>query len=446
MASSPIRSSRSSAHMSRALRHHQSNTSTASSPSGALLPRRTQRAVRETGYAVAEAGADWWQVGTLDDETTPELRWPFCIPVYDAMRKQDAQVGSVLRAVTYPVRSTRWWIDPAGASDEVVRHISADLGIPVMGEETVPGRTRDRFSWQFHLRHALLMLPFGHMYFEQVYRLDEATQLLHLRKLGPRMPRSIQKFKVARDGGLDGIVQKPVGASSSSNEIFIPTSRLVAYVNEREGGNWAGSSLLRTAYKNWLLKDRVLRTQTSSIDRNGMGIPRYTGGEDTTEEELERGEQLASEARAGDNSGVAVRNGAKFELVGVDGNLPETMAPIKYHDEQIARAVLAHFLNLGTQTGSWALGTTFADFFTQSLKAVATDIADTFTAHVIEDLVDLNWGPDEPAPRLVFDDIGGNEAAIASAIKQLVDAGVLTPDEGLEAHTRLALKLPRKTD
>ena len=251
---------------------------------------------------------------------------------------------------------------------------------------------------------------------------------------------------MARDGGLDGIVQKPVGASSSSNEIFIPTSRLVAYVNEREGGNWAGSSLLRTAYKNWLLKDRVLRTQTSSIDRNGMGIPRYTGGENTTEEELERGEQLASEARAGDNSGVAVRNGAKFELVGVDGNLPETMAPIKYHDEQIARAVLAHFLNLGTQTGSWALGTTFADFFTQSLKAVATDIADTFTAHVIEDLVDLNWGPDEPAPRLVFDDIGGNEAAIASAIKQLVDAGVLTPDEGLEAHTRLALKLPRKTD
>lgn len=44
----------------------------------------------------------------------------------------------------------------------------------------------------------------------------------------------------------------------------------------------------------------------------------------------------------------------------MSGDLPDTDAPIKYHDEQIARAVLAHFLNLGTQTGSWALGSTFA--------------------------------------------------------------------------------------
>lgn len=441
MASSSFRPSRArSGHTSRALREA---TARADQP----LPRKTQRAVREVGYAVADSGADWWQVGSLDDETTPELRWPYCIPVYDAMRKQDAQVGSVLRAVTYPVRSTRWWIDPAGAREEVVQHCSQDLGIPVMGQDRVAGRTRDRFSWQFHLRHALLMLPFGHMYFEQVYRIDDATGLAHLRKLGPRMPRSIENFKVARDGGLDGIVQKPQGlASGSSNDIFIPTSRLVAYVNEREGGNWAGQSLLRTAYKNWLLKDRILRTQTSSIDRNGMGIPRYTGGENTTDEELERGEQLAADARAGDNSGLAIRNGAKFDLVGVSGTLPETMKPIQYHDEQIARAVLAHFLNLGTQTGSWALGTTFADFFTQSLVAVATDIADTFTGHVIEDLVDLNWGPDEPAPRLVFEDIGSNAAALATAIKTLVDAEVITPDEGLEAHTRLALKLPRKSE
>jgi hypothetical protein len=56
---------------------------------------------------------------------------------------------------------------------------------------------------------------------------------------------------------------------------------------------------------------------------------------------------------------------------GCDGTLPSTDEPIRYHDEQIARAVLAHFLNLGTETGSWALGSTFANFFTDSLNAVA---------------------------------------------------------------------------
>jgi hypothetical protein len=37
---------------------------------------------------------------------------------------------------------------------------------------------------------ALLMLPFGHMFFEQVVRIDEQG-LARLRKLGPRMPRTI---------------------------------------------------------------------------------------------------------------------------------------------------------------------------------------------------------------------------------------------------------------
>jgi hypothetical protein len=59
--------------------------------------------------------------------------------------------------------------------------------------------------------------------------------------------------------------------------------------------------------------------------------------------------------------------------------------------------VLAHFLNLGTETGSWALGSTFANFFTDSLNAVAAHIADVTQQHVVEDLVDLNWGPDAGA-------------------------------------------------
>jgi hypothetical protein len=398
---------------------------------------------------VPQGGSSWWQVDLVDGESTPELRWPDNLAVYDAMRKQDAQVGSVLRAVTHPVRGTAWRLDPNGARDDVVDHVARDLGLPVRGREDVaPGRTRDRFSWAEHLRHALLMLPFGHMFFEQVYRVDDATGLAHLRKLGPRMPRSIARFNVARDGGLVSIEQHPVAGASgpTGTGITIPVTRLVAYVNEREAGSWSGQSLLRPAYKNWLLKDRLLRTQTMSIDRNGMGIPVYTGSEDNDEDELVEGEEIATSVRAGDNSGSAIPHGAKLELMGVTGDLPDALAPVKYHDEQIARAVLAHFLNLGTQTGSWALGTTFADFFTQSLQAVAQDVADVATAHVVEDLVDINYGPDEPAPRVVFDEIGGNAAALANAVKTLVDAGVLTADEGLEAYLRLGLGLPTKTE
>jgi hypothetical protein len=133
-----------------------------------------------------------------------------------------------------------------------------------------------------------------------------------------------------------------------------------------------------------------------------------------------------------------------MRLVAPEGQLPDALPAIRYHDEQIARAVLAHFLNLGTQTGSWALGSTFADFFTLSLQALAQQMADVTTQHVVEDLVDWNWGPSEPAPLIGFQEIGSQQQATAAAIKLLADAGILLPDKSLEEAMRQALGLPPK--
>ena len=399
----------------------------------------------EKGYADTSSG--WWAAPA--DEETPELRWPLNMDVYDRMRRQDAQVISVIRAVTLPIRRTRWWIDPNGASPEVARQIADDLGLQVVGDTDRPVlRTRDRFSWSEHLRHALLMLTFGHSFFEQVYRIDEAG-LARLRKLAWRPPKTISQVDVAADGGLVAIHQH----SSGKGTVKIGVERLAAHVNDREGGNWLGQSLLRPAYKYWLLKDRLLRVQAQTVDRNGMGVPIYEAsklpdsvtGEDRTkreQDEIDEGAKLAKGFRSGDNSGAAVPAGAKLTLKGVEGDLPDADKPIRYYDEQIARAVLAHFLNLGTETGSWALGSTFADFFTLSLQTVANQIADTTTQHVIEDMVDINWGPNEPAPRLVFEEIGSRHPATAEAIRALVECGAITADAKLEEHLRTTYGLP----
>ena len=79
------------------------------------------------GYA-SDSSSGWW--AATEDEATPELRWPLSVGVYDRMRRQDAQVASVLRAVTLPVLRTPWRIDPAGARDEVVQRVHQDLGLP----------------------------------------------------------------------------------------------------------------------------------------------------------------------------------------------------------------------------------------------------------------------------------------------------------------------------
>lgn len=284
---------------------------------------------------------------------------------------------------------------------------------------------------------ALLMLPFGHMFFEQTVRIDDVGRV-RLRKLGPRMPRTLSAINVADDGGLISIEQ-----AAGATKVVIPVERLVAYVHDREGGNWLGSSLLRPAYKHWIIKDRLIRIQAQTIDRNGMGIPLYKGA--PGEESLDGGAALAQAWRSGDNSGAAIPDGADLSLVGVKGTLPDADPAVRYHDEQIARAVLAHFLNLGSETGSWALGSTFADFFILSLQALGEQIADVATQHIIEDLVDWNFGPDEQSPKLVFDEIGSRSAATAEALKALVDAGIIFPDRVLEEAIRQMFGLPAKT-
>lgn len=398
---------------------------------------------RERGHA--GDGSTWWT-----QESTPELRWPLNILVYDQMRRTDPQVQSVLRAVTLPIRRAQWSIDSAGASDEVARFVADNLGLPVDGadrQEQVQPRTRDRFSWGDHVRHALLELVFGHMPFEQVYRIRDDGRAW-IRKLAPRMPATLSEILVADDGGLEGIRQygRMDARSSSAESPLIPVNRLVMYVNEREGGNWRGQSLLRSCYKNWLLKDRLLRVDTVTIERNGMGVPIYEGSETQQGADKDAGLALATGVRVGESAGGYIPAGAKFDLKGVTGELPKALESIRYHDEQISRSVLAHFMNLGQAagTGSYALGSTFLDFFVASLQAVAQDIAETATQHIVEDLVDINFGETVPAPRVTFQEIGSRHVVTAQAIKMLVDSGVLLREPALERFMRETYGIPEK--
>jgi hypothetical protein len=154
---------------------------------------------QEIGHG--NAGLTPWSAFVDVTETVPELAWPNSINTYSAMRT-DAQIASLLLAFTLPIRRYHWYIDPNGARDEVVEDIGNDFNLPIEGQDPKPAtRRRDRFSHDRHLFHALLMLTYGHMFFEQVYRYDDAARRFRLRKLAPRMPGTISEIQSARDGG-----------------------------------------------------------------------------------------------------------------------------------------------------------------------------------------------------------------------------------------------------
>lgn len=413
----------------------------------------------ETGYVNGWANpsqkmTDWMMWDLLEE--VPELTYPLSLNVFGKMPRDDARVWSLLAAIKLPIRRTNYYIEPNGAKDATVRHIASDLGLPIKGDnggdkkdlQTVP-RRKGRFSWQQHLRSAMTHLQYGHSVFEQVYSFGDDGKL-HLKKLAPRPQRTISKWRVDRDGGLVAVVQTPPSGLMTVQTLMdggieIGVDRLVVYRHEPEDGVWIGTSLLRPAYKHWILKNELIRLEAVAIRRNGVGVPVVTapdGIEVTDPNAMKPYLELAKRYRGGNTAGVALPPGAQMQLLGVMGQRVDPRPAIDYHDKQIGIVALQHVLNLDGKGGSYALADVQNDPYVQAVQAILDDILDVTNEHVIEDLVDLNYSIDENAPLLVADEIGSKQDAQAAALNMLVQAELLKPDPAIRAFIRQHLGAP----
>lgn len=160
-----------------------------------------------------------------------------------------------------------------------------------------------------------------------------------------------------------------------------------------------------------------------------------------TPSEQQRIMEMASDARVGMESGMGLPAGTDLSILRAAGT--DVVGSMRYHDEAMARRFLLMVMQLGqTQTGSRALGTTFVDFFSQGLVAIADWFVDVFCEHVIEDDVDWNYGEDvELVPRITYQ--FDPELAVQDIV-QAVDAGIIVVDDELETEMRRDMGLPAK--
>lgn len=410
----------------------------------------------ETGYqgGLAPDPSSWFRpasTGWVVDpqDANPDLRFPGSIRIFDEMRRTDGQIGSLLNAHVLPILKARWKLTGEDVRPAVRDAVRKEIGLNLPGT----GRQRRRkhgIVLLEHLQDALLALPLGFMPFEQVYVIAAATPeeiaatglpyIAHIRKLAPRMPATVSQIHVDADGGLAGISQPDVRPVGFGREIFTPVDKLVFYTIRKEGADWSGVSILRTAYKDYLIKDKLVRLNAQILERNGMGVP--VVGYDGQKVQQATAESLGRNLRAGSTAFVALPEGATFKLQGVEGTTPEVLPTIQHHNQEMTRSALAMFLDLGHDAGARSLGDTFLDFFTAALQTVADKLAEIFTEHVIRDFVELNFGPDEPYPVLEPGSLAANKEIIAESLKAYVEAGIIIPDEPLEARVREELGLP----
>lgn len=388
-----------------------------------------------------------WGYFVDDREYAPELQWPKSVEAYERM-ETDAQLKGLLLATTLPIRRFRWEIDPNEADPNVVEAVAEDLNLPIRGEDPRPPR-RGGFNHDRHLGHSLRALSQGHYHFEEVLEVRD-DGLLHLKKLGTRPPRSIIGIRTDDHGDLEAIEQMAGGFGSGGRILgglsglgirTLKADRLLTYLwDTADDGDQVGRSLLRACYRDWLVKDTLIRVDAVKHERNAMGIPWFEVDPAASPEQIKSLAKRAEEIRASTVGGGA--GPGKLRIAGVEGTLPDTIESIRYHDEQMAKALMLLLFNLGgdAASGARALGDTFADWYLDMQGSIA-DWYCEMTQAFIDRMVARNFGPDVQSPLIVYTRVENAELAF-SDFALGVKEGLILPGPELSAYIEERWKVP----
>lgn len=373
-------------------------------------------------------------------EYNPDLRGDRAIAAYDRMWRSDGQVRAIVTVCELPLIEATWYIKPASDSP-------LDVEVAQFIQDNLIGGGMNR-PWYETLKHQLTMFRYGFAGSEKVYAYDEAENKIKLRKLAPRLARTIVRIFPNDNDEVDHVqqvvwVNADDGSGGEYRYVDIPGARLLWVILDREGNDFFGNSLLRPAYQHWYFKTTLYKIDAIGCERQSMGVPYMVEPPDTNITEAQRAITRAalSSLHAHEKQFMLVPGGYQFGIAGVTGQTKAVLPSIEHHDLQMSRSVLAQFLNLDGG-GSYALSKDGTSFFLQALKARGKIICEAFNTQVIRELVDLNFKVDK-YPTLDFEDLDTRSVNdLLLPLAHLMTAGGLTANTETENTIRRMLNFP----
>lgn len=204
-------------------------------------------------------------------------------------------------------------------------------------------------------------------------------------------------------------------------------------------GNLYGRSLLRACYKNWFIKDRMLRY--ANIAHEKHGAPIWTG---TVKDPADIPEMLKVLKGLRATGSAAMTEAWKIESMeskGWRGTVMPFVDYIRYQDEMIFRTMTIGSLVLGKEkAGAYSLGEVHFDALKMSIESLRIDLCSTLD-EVINKLVQFNFITTEPAEMHFEPFTEENLERIANIVALMLTGGVIEPDE---EWIRERLKFPPK--
>ena len=414
--------------------------------------------------------------GFLDyEEFNDELVHPDGHAVYDKMYRSDGDIRQVVQLTSNPIISGTWSMIPYGgqeAKDEDQE--VADFVTWALWEAMHP-------NFPAHLQTLLPVLirsafaPFelAWKYVDYTDKNGKTRKVTVLRTAQLRLPRTIDKFEQDRYGELTRIKQivpvspahvvkregsnAPADELQQPNEIWIEKQNLLFYRLGGEGDNWEGVSLLRPAYKHWLMKDMIERIDAIAQEREALGVPICYPPLGATDPQLDAAETVLKNMRTNDQSyivapgpkagkGAPEGQGWLFEVIGYDrtGSGRDPQPSLEYHTLKIAAAFLAEFMRLGHgNTGARATAQVQQDPHLMGVEALVNIVENAINDQLVKPIVKYNYPGLTKFPKLQMSQVDSTSLSqLADYILKLTQIGALLPDQELEDFLRARADLP----
>lgn len=357
----------------------------------------------------------------LFSDYNPKLNGLQAISVYEEMRN-DASVNASLEAIKLPIQSADFVADPASDDEADVRiaeEVNAQLE-PLLDQ---------------YLDEALTHLEFGFCLHEMVFEpMDLGYGVrLGLKKLAYRKQTTVAAW-VTKDG-QPGITQRTMDGKEAS----IDAVKLVRITRKQMGDDYQGRSILRTAYRNYYIKDKLYKIDAVGHERHALGVLDITVPKGADEKDKTKMRKLARQVRANQEMYLEHPEGWTVQFLDNKANSMKDSEPsINHHDRQILKNVLAQFLDIGAQgsSGTRNVSEDQSRLFALAIERVAKQIVGALQKSFVEAYMELNYtGRKAPTLRVanLSDD---NVPVISEAIKKFVEAGVLHPTKGDENTVR----------
>jgi len=209
--------------------------------------------------------------------------------------------------------------------------------------------------------------------------------------------------------------------------VALPLDRTLIWSHEKQWGNWYGNALLKGCYKNWYIKDAMLKFANIAYERFGSpilkGVAQNVNDMQTISAAIEhlyaRSQAVIVKRDEKDPTDIEVLESRRKEM--------PFDRYIRYHDEMILRRML-----IGQRIfegGGGVYGPKVPlDIIFMRFEDFRLELIDTIN-DLLRIIVDLNW-PVEEYPRLEFAPLTTlDQQQLRQSIYEAIDRGVIVKDE-----------------